>query len=124
MSLPQYRQWCSGYARYEGNESPTKKIYLFCQTGGTQRNDSNDDDLDCGDIMQMQMSHKLRTSNVYYGREHAPAAGDRTFDGRSFESFYAASLEWHADANIRNEQLYFISDSKQMRNQILQLEKV
>lgn len=69
-----------------------KKSNLFDQTGGTQKNDSDDEDLDCGDIMPMQMSHKLGTSNLYYGREHAPAVGNQTFDGRNFVSFYAASL--------------------------------
>lgn len=71
-----------------------KKNVFFCQTEGSHKNDSDDEDSNYGNIVQMGMSHKLRVLVAYYVCNRAPAIEDQTFDGKRFAFFYAAKFEW------------------------------
>lgn len=57
-------------------------------------------DPDMSDVMQLQMSHTLKTARAYYGREANHLFDLESVDSRTMSLFMNASKEWQGDIGI------------------------
>lgn len=101
MNVPHYRQWCSGYVKDRSKTCQSLKSLIEVGSDLVENMDEESDGLRVEDVMEMQMSHTLKTSKDCYGHDASEITGIVFLNGRSMKSFEMVSLEWHNDLEVK-----------------------